>query len=615
MKGSITPKFLHHIRIRGGEFDASARAMHRKAAVENVSVATIERISMSTKTTFKRIALVAVAALGIGLLSAVPSNAAPVFSLGTFGTQTGGATTTINQVVGGQASTVVALDVSKLTNIAVSGVGSVVSSTAVNFTSTRAAGSISWTDSTTATTSPTDTIVIGSSVAGVTTITATPLNGDGSPGTTVTQTITWGSAVVPTLNSSTAFISTTTTSPATVDSTPLSVPAAVTGTAYARITVNQYSTTDTTTPLLTANSTAVVVSISGAGALANIATPTVQGASISVAAGASTGGVSEFYVYPNGVAGVGTITVSVNGAVTSTKSVTFAGVLASYVVGTPSNTLIGIGKTGTVVITGKDTNGNAATLGAITVTSGTPAVATVATSGGTITITGVAVGTSVITVANASTSPTITATFTVTVGKVTAKTVTMTFDKASYAPGAVMVLTVTAMGSDGTAVGDGALAVFGSTGVTANVLLQGDALPGASVTFTGGVKTFNLYAPLASGTINLTAVEGVGTDNVIAGGTAATITASADVVGDTTAVDAANAATDAANYAADAADAATTAAEEATAAAQAAQDSADAASAAVVALGLRVAVLYAATRTQVLRLQNLLVRLIKKLHA
>jgi hypothetical protein len=38
---------------------------------------------MSTKTTIKRIALVAVASLGFGLLSVVPSNAAGTSTLGT----------------------------------------------------------------------------------------------------------------------------------------------------------------------------------------------------------------------------------------------------------------------------------------------------------------------------------------------------------------------------------------------------------------------------------------------------------------------------------------------------------------------------------------------------
>ena len=54
----------------------SARATHLKAAMENVSVTTIERKQMSNKTTFKRIALAMVAALGFGVLTSGPSKAA-----------------------------------------------------------------------------------------------------------------------------------------------------------------------------------------------------------------------------------------------------------------------------------------------------------------------------------------------------------------------------------------------------------------------------------------------------------------------------------------------------------------------------------------------------------
>jgi len=76
------PSFLRRVRIHGGEFDSSARAMNREEQVRLfqaepriVRGSTIERKQMSTKTTFKRIALVAVAALGFGVLSVVPSNA------------------------------------------------------------------------------------------------------------------------------------------------------------------------------------------------------------------------------------------------------------------------------------------------------------------------------------------------------------------------------------------------------------------------------------------------------------------------------------------------------------------------------------------------------------
>jgi len=87
----MTPqlKFLRRVRIHGGECGAVARALHHKAKIQslpavdgNVSFTTNERKQMSTKTTFKRIALVAVSALGFGMLSVVPSQAAtPSFSL------------------------------------------------------------------------------------------------------------------------------------------------------------------------------------------------------------------------------------------------------------------------------------------------------------------------------------------------------------------------------------------------------------------------------------------------------------------------------------------------------------------------------------------------------
>ena len=64
------------IRILRGERDASARATHLEAATRKFLVTTNERKQMSTKTNFKRIALVAVAALGLGVLSSVPSSAA-----------------------------------------------------------------------------------------------------------------------------------------------------------------------------------------------------------------------------------------------------------------------------------------------------------------------------------------------------------------------------------------------------------------------------------------------------------------------------------------------------------------------------------------------------------
>ena len=75
-------RFLRRVRIHGGEFDTSARAMYREGVTSSLRAdlrivrgSTIERKQMSTKTTFKRIALVAVASLGLGVLASAPSNA------------------------------------------------------------------------------------------------------------------------------------------------------------------------------------------------------------------------------------------------------------------------------------------------------------------------------------------------------------------------------------------------------------------------------------------------------------------------------------------------------------------------------------------------------------
>ena len=64
------------VRILHQKRDASARATHLKAENWIVQSSTIERNQMSTKTSFKRIALVAASALAIAGFSAVPSQAA-----------------------------------------------------------------------------------------------------------------------------------------------------------------------------------------------------------------------------------------------------------------------------------------------------------------------------------------------------------------------------------------------------------------------------------------------------------------------------------------------------------------------------------------------------------
>jgi hypothetical protein len=100
-------KFLRRVRIHGGECGAVARALHHKAkfsspaVFENVSSTTYERKQMTNKSTsFKRLALALVAALGFGVLSTGPS--AAVLSAAT--TTLSSSATAVSVTVGETAS-------------------------------------------------------------------------------------------------------------------------------------------------------------------------------------------------------------------------------------------------------------------------------------------------------------------------------------------------------------------------------------------------------------------------------------------------------------------------------------------------------------------------------
>ncbi len=80
----MEPLFKNRIprsyRKRSGDRDVSARATHLKAEMGKFLMTTIERKQMSTKTIFKRIALVAVGTLGLGMLSVAPSQAGAILA-------------------------------------------------------------------------------------------------------------------------------------------------------------------------------------------------------------------------------------------------------------------------------------------------------------------------------------------------------------------------------------------------------------------------------------------------------------------------------------------------------------------------------------------------------
>jgi hypothetical protein len=444
-------------------------------------------------------------------------------------------------------------------------------------------------------------------------------NGVQSATATSTVTITVAASASGTVyGSATAFISNVLATDLVADGTTLTGASAASATAVGFLTVSQYATTSATTRLLDANSTAVTVTISGAGAVGSGASPannrgpstTVAAAAASVTSAGSTG-VQNFSIYADGRSGPATVVVTVNGAVVATKTFTFIGAFSAYKTATVKSVLLGVGATDAIVYTGVDSFGTAVAIaGTTAATSSAATVASVTVVGNTVSVLGVASGTAVITVTN-SAVPAITTTLSYTVTKTTAKTVTMAFDKTEYTAGEKMVLTVSAVDSNGAGVADGARNLFtANTSATVNLIAVTN-LPLISVTLLGGKATYTMYAPLATGPITVSGTEGTGTDNVAAGGTAAVISASAAVVSDgvaQAAADAAAEATDAANAATDAANAAAEAADAATAAAQ---DAADA----VAALSTSVTAMIDALKKQITALTNLVIKIQKKVKA
>ena len=594
---------------------------------------------MSTKTTFKRIALVAVAALGFGMLSVAPSLAYDVEAgfrtLSWAATPSATGTTAIEwsavvkvnascgEVGAGPANvyatTIAQLDQAPIGSNLLSNTPTWSTGTPTGYTNTNAgAAGVAYKDSGTgykmasAMTCTANT----SAMVGYTQVKFTPDKAGTYvlvllPNGATTGALTISIAVTdPTVKSSTAFLNTDSSTASTADASSLVFAAAASVTTKGRLTVKQYSTTDTTTVATTAISKDVVVAISKG--LVSKTNDYFAGAK-SVTTAAATAATNDYYVFANGEVGSASLTVTVGGTLVSTKTITFNGVAASMTAAltTGQNTWIAPNGTATLTIGSKDSAGNASTnTPTITATSATTTVATVvATSNTLVTITGVAVGTSVITIADSAATATST-TYTVTVAPAASATLpTLTFDKAEYMPGELMTITVGAAAAD-----NASFAAFtANPTVSVNVITTTNPFTSGAVALVSGKATWKAYAPITPGPVVITATSGSGSS-----ATAATVTATATVVSDgvaqaavdaaSEAIDAANAATDAANAAAEAADAATAAA----------QDAADAVAALSVAVTAQIDALKAqneSLRKQLIALTNLIIKIQKKVKA
>jgi trimeric autotransporter adhesin len=592
---------------------------------------------MSTKTTFKRVALVAVAALSLGVISVAPSSAAPAIT-----TTVAYDTATSTAIVGGQVTVSVRTDSSTTSTRAIvvsTGVGSVVSAT-----SSATAGETSTVSGTPTSgtffidnVSPRDAftnVVLSSAVAGTQTLTVTPLSSTGTPGTAVTRTITWVTSTTLDVNAarSTSFIAPFVANAAGAAFAADVAVTASAGTAPAQVAAIKVTLNDSNG--VAKNGQTLVVTVSGPGLVGiNTANETVtatQSASANTVSGpvaraaaltlASNNNVAYVGVHNDGTAGVSTVTITAGSTVIATETLTFSGVAAKFDV-TAVRGVMAIGANGstdsaTTGITVKVTDSAGLPVSGqnVFLVSGDTTIATVVAtseaSSSSLTgpvgsahfvLTGVKSGSTTIRACNtaACTAATISASTTVKVAKTEAARVTATFDKASYAPGEKMTLNIVAVDADGASIAD---ANAGTYTMSAN-LGTTSTLPTAAK-FVGGTQAVEIFAPVSSGEFSVSI-------KLLAGAAWATALDDTTIVATTNVVnpafdaatDAANEATDAANAATDAALAAADAADAATAAAQ---DAADA----VAALSKRVSTLVSNLRKQITALTKLVQRLL-----
>ena len=480
---------------------------------------------MSTKTTFKRVALVAVAALGLGVLSVAPSNAAATIT-----TTVAYDTATSTAVVGGQVTVQVLTDSATThgtfdrATVISTGVGSVISAiSAASDTSTVVGTPTSGTfyiDNNMVRRSLTN-VVVSSAVAGSQVISVTPLNAAGTPGTAVTKTITWvaSTALDVSAAKSTSVIQAFTANAGATFTTDGTVTAAK-GTAPAQVAAVKVTLLDSSG--IAKHGQSLSVTVSGPGLVGiNTANETVtatQSASANTVSGpvaraaaltlAADNNIAYVGIHNDGTAGVATVTITAGTTVIATETVTFTGSVAKYTV-TAVRGVYAIGSNAAgdsatatgVTVKVTDSAGNALGGQTIYLKSGDTTIATVTSSAtsGTATgplgvayfeVVGVKSGSTTVTACNTSacTSATVLSDATaIKVAKTEAATVTAAFDKSSYAPGEKMILNITATNADGTAISDanaGAYTMTANLGTTSTLPTAAAFVNGTPVSYT-----------------------------------------------------------------------------------------------------------------------------------
>jgi hypothetical protein len=615
-------------------------------------------------TTIKRISLVAVAALGLSLVSVAPSNAAinqdsltltattaaqttaetftatsAVATLSFLGSTTGDSASVTAALVSGPAGNT-ALPYLRLTET---------TSATINNANTTAVG----TD-----VDPNVPVAVGSAVGGaassakfavylstngllaptvagtyVVRITPATIGSSGAllgaKAVDLTITVTTAAALDTVATSATSILNAGETSSATVDAIVTASRTAEGEVAVATIVVDLKNAAGSA---VTAESfTATIAGAGTLGAAAKTGTtitgPNAAGRALLVKNG------HVVQVFADGTSGVGTITIAAaSGVVVATETVTFFGA-ATTVVATAKKPVIGgtsaVAEVLEVVVkdsAGVSVSNLAGKIGVVSsdttkiATAYTPTSTYSATTGSYLVhVTPGAIGSANLTATTKASATATTgvdaAAVSVRVGSSTPASVAVALDKTSYAPGEKATISISLKDATGLdlAAGD-YTGIFAAGGITANYTL-GSGSETTTGTYANGYEdgaaTYTIYMPVTegdvvfswtTGSVAATSGAGLATANQAVKGS---VTASVSSPGSAAATDAANEATDAANAATDAALAAAEAADAATSAAQEASD-------AVAALSETVTKLIAGLQSQIKSLAAVVARIAKQ---
>jgi len=633
---------------------------------------------MSTKTTFKRIALVAVAALGLGVLSVAPSQAAFISETLTIDasadTATVGDTATavlthsFAATTAQESSTITyacsapagascpqlkfyqtkaqAQDTATIVAHAGAAAGAILESGSWTDSNTSAAGAITSTVNVKATDIPTPgtyTYTIYASKMGVVGPTLTWTVTAAADNTTATGIYSsWIATDVATASNGRTQFRASSDSAVTVDrGSTTAAPVA-----YAFVTVkNSAGETKTTAGNVVTDSITATI-ISGPGLLSNTAATPSTGTSsvvLNVQNKVTLTTTETLTILSNGIAGVTTIRLTnISGTQVGTFTVTFTGPVSTIPQIWLSDTVVTKSETGkTVSVIAKDSGGSVVTTGSLFLYAGetkvvntaatylTGVACTAPTSGSvwTCPITLADTGTTTLVVRDSSTTTLSTAksdSVTITVTGEVVASLTATFDKATYLPGEKAVITLTAkdIAGRGIATSGNVTSQFTVLATPTLTYQTTDSLRGTQASL-DSTKDDDFVGYLDTGIeTRVVTMPTYGTavsyqlSFATFGSTsgAKTTVTASATVADPT-KDAADAATDAALEATDAAYAAQDAAQLAAEAADAATAAAEAATAAVEDLATQVASLFADLQKQITTLANVVAKIAKKVKA